>query len=117
MTELPAYTRSLRQTAIYWPPAAPDGLGGQTYGTAIEIRCRWQDVAVLFRNDQGEEETSDAVVYVDRVLQRKGYLALVSFVEDSSYATPHDVVGSKEIRQVNVSPSLRNQFQVNKVYL
>ncbi len=114
---LPAYTRNLSQTAIYWPPGSPDGLGGHSYGTAIEIACRWQNTAVLFRDAHGEQVVSSAVVYVDRVLENKGYLALSSFAEDVTYTAPSDVDGAHEIRQVGVSPALRADKQLNKVYL
>lgn len=114
---LPAYTRTLLQTALYWPPETPDGLGGHSYGDAVEISCRWQDVAVLFRGPSGEELTSTAVVYVDRVLEMKGYLALASFTDDVNYASTPDEIGAREIRQIGASPSLRAEFQLNKVYL
>lgn len=114
---LPAYTRTLLQTALYWPPGTPDGLGGHSYGDAVEIACRWQDVAVLFRGSNNEELTSTAVVYVDRVVELKGFLALASFTDDVNYASTPDEVGAREIRQTQVSPSLRAEFQLNKVYL
>lgn len=117
MTALSPYTRNMPQTAIYWPPGVPDGLGGVSYGQAVEVRCRWQDVAVLFRSPAGEELTSSAVVYVDRALEVKGMIALSSFEEDASYSAPADVDGSREIRQVATSPSLGGRQQLNKVFL
>lgn len=114
---LAAYTRGLNQVAVYWPPGQPDGLGGRAYGTAVEIRCRWQNVAEVYRSSQGEELTSSSVVYPDRVLEIGGFLALGSFEDDITYTTPGDVDGSREIRQVSASPSLRADKQINKVYL
>lgn len=109
--------RNLLQTAIYWPPGTPDGLGGHSYGQAVEVACRWQNVSVIFRDARGEQVVSSAVVYVDRVVQIKGFLALSSFEEDLTYASPNDVTGSTEIRQVALFPALRNDKQIVKVYL
>lgn len=113
---LPAYTRSLNQTAIYWSPGIGDGFGSVVYGPAVEIICRWQDVAVLFRSSDGEEKTSSAVVYVDRVLQIKGMIVLGSLTDELAYSDPI-AAEAREIRQVGVSPSLRADKQLNKVYL
>lgn len=114
---LSPYVRNMRQTAIYWPPGSPDGLGGTAYGTPVEISCRWEDEAVLFRNANGEEQTSSAVVYVDRVLENRGRLALTTFAAAVTYAVPSDVEGAREIRHVSAAPSLRADKQLNKVYL
>jgi len=103
-------TRDLKQDATYFPPLGNDGFGGVAYGAAVAIMCRWQDVAELFRNAQGQEVTSSAVVYVDRTLAIKGKIALGTFT-----GTPP--AAAREIRQAGSSPSVDAQRALLKIWL
>lgn len=103
-------TRPLKQDGTYWPPGVNDGFGGVSYGAAVAIKCRWQDVAELFRDAQGQEVTSSAVVYVDRTLALRGKLALGAI----SGAPPSS---AREIRQAGSSPSVDAQRALLKVWL
>lgn len=105
------YTRNLRQIATYWPPAVNDGFGGLTFSTPVRIKCRWEDTAVMFRDVNGEQATSSAVVYVDRSLEIGGHL----YQGIGETNTPTD--GSREIRQVGKTPNLSNNLVINKVWL
>lgn len=107
------YTRNMTQVATYWPPGANDGFGGVSYGAPVAIKCRWQDKAELFRDAEGQELTSSAVVYVDRPLEAKGYL----FEGDSTDADPLSVDGAREVRQIGKSPSLKGSRVLHKVWL
>jgi len=75
-----AYTENMNQAATYWAPGANDGFGGVMFGAAVAVMCRWQEKAELFRSPDGQELTSSAVVYVDRLLAVRGKLALGTFV-------------------------------------
>ena len=107
------YTQDMTQAATYWPPSVADGFGSTTFGGATPIMCRWQDRAVLFRDIQGREVTSSAVVYTDRPLLPSGYLALGA----QAAADPHAVPGAKEVRQVGTSPDLDGAEVLHKVWL
>lgn len=107
------YTQDMTQLATYWPPAGADGFGSTTFGAPAGIACRWQDRGVLFRDVQGREVTSSAVVYVDSPLLPSGYLALGGHVE----ADPHAVAGAKEVRQVGMSPDLDGAEVLHKAWL
>ena len=107
------YTQDMTQAATYWPPAAADAFGSTTFGAPTGIACRWQDRAVLFRDIQGREVTSSAVVYVDGPLLPSGYLGLGTHAS----ADPHAVAGAKEIRQVGTSPDLDGAEVLHKVWL
>lgn len=114
------YTKDMRQVATYLPPGAPDGFGGVTLGAPDIIKCRWQDKAELFRSSEGQELTSSAVVYVDRMLEPRGYLALGDFsgdVDSDGFLSLDDVPGAREIRQIGTSPSLRVEDELIKVWL
>lgn len=114
---LPAYTDDMTQLALYWAPGAADGFGGVGYAAPIAIVCRWQTTVVMFRDGQGRQVASEAVVYPDRVLEIGGYLALTTFEDEALYTAPSDVDGAKEIRWVGASPDLGGVEQLNKVIL
>lgn len=111
------------QVATYWPPGVNDGFGGLDF-SAVEptlIYCRWQDTAKLFRDVQGREQVSDAIVYVSEEVAIRGWLALGDFVGTGAGTAgdidPVSVAGAYEIRQISVSPSLSNDEELWKVYL
>jgi hypothetical protein len=105
------YQDDLNQVATYWPPGENDGFGGLTYLAPFTINCRWQDKSVLFRDSDGREVTSDAIVYVGSEVQNKGMLYLGT--ENSLDPAP----GAKEIRAVQKSPDLDNFETLIKVML
>ena len=109
-----AYTKNMNQSATYWPPAAPNGYGETDFAGAEVISCRWQDDAVLFRDAQGREMTSSAVVYTESQLENGGYLILGDYYDSGN--DPHSV-GAKEIRQVYTTQNLKNTVTLNKVFL
>ena len=106
-----AYTRNMRQAATYWPPGQNDGFGGVTYGDPVPVQCRWEDKAEQFRDSEGEEATSSAVVYVDRQLGLNGYIAL------GEYANGPIDAGARQIRQRFATPSLDGRRVLHKVML
>lgn len=106
-----AYTQSMTQAATYWAPGSNDGFGGTTFAAPVSILCRWQDQATLFRDTQGREVVSDAVVYPDRALAVGGRIAL------GSHEDANPVDSAKEIRQAFQSPSLSNTEVLHKVML
>jgi len=105
------YRRHMKQGATYWPPGVNDGFGGVTYGSPVLIMCRWQDKAVLFRDNEGREVTSEAVVYSGTEVENKGKL----FLGVSAASDP--VADAKEIRAVQKSPSLSGSETLIKVML
>ena len=69
-------TKMRKQTAVYWPPGTVDAYGRPTQGTAVEISCRWEDAHEQFLDATGEEQTSNARVYVSQDVILGGYLWL-----------------------------------------
>jgi hypothetical protein len=105
-----AYTENMNQAATYWAPGSNDGFGGTSYGAATAIMCRWQNVQKLFRDAQGREAVSEAIVYVDRELENGGKLKLGTHAG----AAPSDAI---EIRAKGSSPSLDATRVLHKVWL
>lgn len=107
------YGRNMNQLATYWPPDGQDGFGMPRFSDPVPVYCRWQDKVELFRDAQGRETTSSAVVYPAQPLEIGGYLLLgKSEAED-----PKKVPGAKEIRQKGASPGLRGRVTLHKVWL
>lgn len=107
------YTRHMKQTLTYWAHGGNDGFGGLSFSTPVTMLCRWQEKAELFRDSQGRELTSSAVVYPVQPVLNQGYF----YLGTSNAADPRSVSGAKEIRGTGSSPSLRNTESLNKVWL
>lgn len=102
------------QKATYWPASSISDFGETVFGDPVLIDCRWQDDAILFRDTQGREVTSSAIVYPDRSLGVRGWLALG---DKTSSDDPRDVVGAYEIRQFGTTYSLSAVDVIYKAYL
>lgn len=102
------YSRNMRQDATYFPPAGQDGFGNLSFGAAVAVKCRWQNKADLFRDQQGREVMSSAVVYVAQQVAVGGRLGL------GTVASADDAL---EIRNVGESPDLRNDATLVKAWL
>lgn len=105
------YTESMEQCATYWPRGANDGFGRNKPGKPVPLMCRWQDGQQLFRDAEGREAVSDAVVYTSCEVKLGGWLYLG---ESDALAPPK---GAKEIRQAGASPSLEADEVLYKAYL
>ncbi|HLU47608.1 MAG TPA: hypothetical protein VK116_05975, partial [Planctomycetota bacterium] len=66
---------------------------------------------VMFRDAQGRETVSNAVVYVDRPL------AMAGRIFRGISAEPHPPRLAKEIRDIGDSPSLDGELVLHKVLL
>lgn len=64
------------QVAVYWPPAGTNKQGQQTYGTAVEVLCRWTDTSEIFTDRGGQTQVAKSKVYVQDVLVENGVLWL-----------------------------------------
>lgn len=65
-----------KMKAVYWPPSGIDGYGRPTMGTAVQLDVRWEDAHEQFLDANGEDQTSNAVVYVSADVALGGYLWL-----------------------------------------
>ena len=116
-------TSDMVQLATYWPAGSNNGFGKLSFD-AVEpelIYCRWQDVSKMFRDAQGRDTVSEAVVYVDQAVVIGGWIALGDHIGTGAGTAgdvdPRSVAGAREIRQIAVSPSLANDEELWKVYV
>ena len=108
-----AYTRNMTQSATYWAPGASNVYGKIAFGSPVIIKCRWQEKAELFKDAQGNQLVSSAIVYPNQALSREGYL----FLGESVSTSPRELLGAFEIKQIGSSPSLGGSQELNKAWL
>lgn len=113
-----AFTDYMEQTATYWAPGVPDGYGKLDFTavTPVTITCRWQNVAQLFRDNNGREQISNAIVYTDQLVAVRGYLGLGDIAETGE-TDPRNIDGAIEIRQIGDSPDIDNNEVLYKAWL
>lgn len=105
--------RHMKQTVTYWAFVSLDRFSEPTFAAPVQLRCRWQDVAVLFKDAQGQQRTSSAIIYPEYSLDLKGY------VKRGTDSTPYPVglSGAYEILQNGDSPNLSGTITLNKVFI
>lgn len=112
------FASMLGQTVTYWPAGTPDGYGKLNFADVVPVvlSCRWQNISVLFRDAQGRDAVSQAIVYLTDVLTLGGYLAQGN-VGAVAGSDPRRISGAFEIRHIGTSPSLRADEVLYKVML
>jgi len=101
------------QTATYWANPKPDGVGGDTFDSPVELLVRWEDKQSLFLNEKGKQVLSKAIVYPQQDLDLNGYL----FLGTSTEANPVDQAGATLIRSFGKVPNIKATKFLRKVYL
>jgi len=91
-----------------------DSYGGFSFNAPIKIKARWQDMTVLFRAADGEEEVSKAVIYLGIATVVGDYVALGDFTATSD---PKTLTNTFRIRQAGRSTDLRAAAELYKVFL
>ncbi len=107
MTTFP--DRNLNQTAVYWASPATDGYGGFTWGTPIEIECRWVNKNVLVQKQNGDQLISQAMVQVNQDLDEQGmlYLGVLDDLTTAQKADPMTVIGAYAIQAFGKTPTMK----------
>lgn len=110
-------TRMRKQSAVYWPLDALDAFGQPTWGTPVEIECRWEDSNEQIMLPNGETIMSRATVYVDRDTPEGGLLMLGELSSSVDEDDPKKNAGVWEIRKFDKLPNFRNTEFLRTVYL
>jgi hypothetical protein len=109
MADITDYTRKMKQTATYWAPGAAGPTGQATFAAPITLSCRWEDKQVLFKDSNGKDSVSQAIVYVDRQLAVEGFIYLGVSVGTDPRGIGH------EIKAVGKTVNVRAKKRLNKV--
>lgn len=107
------YTRYMGQDATYWGPPTRDAFDVLTFPAPTPISVRWEDKAVLFRDAEGQQVMSEAVVYTAQQVETDGFL----YLGTSAAVDPQQVDGAAEIRQTGRTLNLRATKRLNKAML
>jgi hypothetical protein len=113
-------TNSLNQTAVYWGTPVKDTYGKiSSFATAVEKSVRWQIKHELFLNNQGKQELSKAVIWIDFVAVLDGYLYLGSLSDLSTEekADPQLIENAHPIKAFANIPDISGNDSNKKVWL
>lgn len=94
-------SRNLKQTITRWQ--ATKTFGGVSYTVPVTLKARWETIVELFKTPAGDEETSNAKVMVESILEVGDYI----FLGESSALDPRIVDGAFEVRGYSEMPDLR----------
>jgi len=115
-------TRMLKQKCTYWPPGSVpfDDYGQPQYGTAVQLSCRWEDVAEEFIGPGDTTEISRSVVYVESDVEPGGVLllsTLAAVTASGDLTVPKNNAGAWEIRKFDKLPNLKATEFLRTAYL
>ena len=107
------YERTFQETVTYWAPGTPDGYGGMSFADPVKIKARWEQRTELFRDSQGEEVRSMAVVYLGQDVEKGGYL----YQGYTKTKDPTTLGDAWEIRQFRKQTDLAGKVTERKAWL
>ena len=113
-------TKMLKQWAVYWPlsSAEVDAYGQPTYGTAVEIKCRWQARNEEVLDATGVLKSSKAKVYVASDVDVGGVLWFGRLANvPTSTTEPKKNIGAWEIIRFDKMPDLKCRQYLRIAYL
>jgi hypothetical protein len=111
-------TKHLNQTLVYWANPLDDGRGWYTFDDPVEISGRCEYKVELVKTGMGEEKVSRAQVWLDREVQEKEFLCLITLDDIDSNPDPRDVDGSMEVLAFSKIPRLGSSTEFEyKAYM
>jgi len=113
------------QPAVYWGNPVADGFGGFTFDDPVEIKCRWEDKALVVMDATGIERMTDAQIMVTQDLDVLGFLYLGTMDEvESMFESgeqdfdPMKVDGARQILAFEKVPMIKStKVFVRQVYV
>lgn len=111
--------RVLKQKAVWWQVDHYDSFGKPIFKTAVEIKCRWEDINVLFTDKTGKEAVSKARVMVDRDMFMEDVLWQGELVDiaTGSETLPYKNKRAYEIKGWSKIPTLKADKFVRTAFL
>ena len=101
-----------KQKAVWWKRrTTPDSFGVFPYEEPEEISCRWDDVVLSFVDPRGEAQSSQAVVYPDRVLSLGDKLQRGELDSNSS------ITDAFEVKRFDRTPNFKATETLFTAYL
>lgn len=106
--------RNLKQTVTHWAVTGSNGFGGYTFGTPTKLNARWQNDAQMYRDGNGEEVVSNAIVYLSADVAVGDYLGEGDLTATADPTTLSDVY---RVRRYYKTSDLRNLDVLRKAIL
>lgn len=92
-----------------------DDYGDYAHADPVELKGRWEERAELFINSDGNEQRSNAVVYLSGDVEIGDFL-LLGFAA-SSTANPEDETGARQVLAFQKIPGINNNEFQRKAFL
>lgn len=102
------YTKILKDYAVYWPPLGLDENGRFATGTAVEIRCRWEENCLEFLDGHGQISVSKSKIFSGIDLAFGGMIWHGRLANVVSATVPTNNPGALEIRGWKKIPNRKN---------
>lgn len=103
------------QKVTHWA-ATPNGYGGYTFALPTILDARWENVNILFKSDEGNDEISEAIAYLSADVLTEDYL----MEGETSEADPLNLTDGKKayrVQRFDKTPDLRVLSYERKAYL
>lgn len=110
-------TKNHKQTIVYWGTPTKDKYSAMTFAAPVELSGRWEQIQEVFKDAQGIEHVSSAVVFLGQDVDMEGWLYLGTLASISSAASPDTVTGSYQIKGFTKLPNLKGTNFERKVFL
>ena len=88
------FTRLIKDQVTYWPLSGTNAQGFRTFGSPKLLKGRWERRTEQATDDEGEQVTADAVVYLLEPVSPGGY---IHFGDKRSVADPTTLAGARRI--------------------
>jgi hypothetical protein len=106
-----------KQKAVYWPMTSWDNFGQPMYGTAVELRVRWDASTEEFLAQDGQRKLSNAVVMTGQDVTVGGILMLGELTTSVVTDDPRANDGAFEIMRFDKTPTLKATKFLREAYL
>jgi hypothetical protein len=113
-------TRLHKQDILYWAFSSRDAQGAETFSTPVAVKGRWEDGSEKFLNKDGDEEVSNAIVYLGQDVAEGDWLFLgvaADIASSEGTTDPTLVTGAKEIRKFNKTPDYKGTSFERRIIL
>lgn len=109
--------RHFRDDITWWEVTGDNGYGGFKFAAPKLLKGRWEDRPENFINPNGDEVTSNAMVYLDREVSVEDYLVRGDHTDTDDPMKLFNTNRPWQARQVRRTTNLRNVTTEYKVFL
>lgn len=105
------------QSAVWWPRTGIDANGLPTYGTARELKVRWEEVNEVYTSRGGQSLVSRSKVYLGEDVREGDVLWKGALADVGDPVNPLNNAAVFEVTVFNKTPNLRATDYLRIAYL